>query len=110
MDTASDLDKGIELIAQNEYDAIIIDYHLPPLDGNMLEKWIRDNYQSLPPIVVLTGDHDVWIRRRCLMSGAEDFWLKVDAGNTPNQFFKAVYNAYLRRKKYVGNNETTHIQ
>lgn len=107
MDTASDLAEGIQKVEQNHYDAIILDLHLPPIPSEGVVKFIESSHPKLPPIIVLTGDHNVQVRRQCILAGAQDFWLKSDAMQFPNLFFKAVYNVYLRAKAYAAlHNET----
>lgn len=101
MDTASDLAEGIQKVEQNHYDAIILDLHLPPIPSDGVVKFIESSHSKLPPIIVLTGDHNVWVRRQCIMAGAEDFWLKSDAMQFPNLFFKTVYNTYLRSHRHA---------
>lgn len=101
MDTASDLMEGVQKTESTHYDVVILDLHLPPLKNDAVVKFIESSHGKLPPIIVLTGDQNVWTRRQCMLAGAQDFWLKSDAMQFPNLFFKAVYNVYLRAKAYA---------
>jgi len=96
MDVASTLAQGLERIKETEYDALILDLIVPPMGANDMIQWIYDHADEVKiPIVVLTGDSDVYTRRRCIMAGASDFWLKTDAQERPDLFFKSLYNRYL---------------
>ncbi len=99
MDVASDLAQGIERMKGTEYDALILDLVLPPLTQAEVISWIFENAKlpGIPIISVLTGDEDVYVRRRCIIGGAVDFWVKTDATDRPDLFFKSLYNEYLKR-------------
>lgn len=97
MDVANDLEQGKEKIATVDYDVVIADLKFKGHGADITITWIVEEHDRLPPVVVLTGDEDIYIRRRCMIGGASDFWLKLDAAARPDLFFKAVYNQYLRR-------------
>lgn len=100
MDVASDLESGIEKISEAKekgepYDVVITDLNFQGLGSADTISWLAENQGKLPPIIVMTGDEDIWVRRRCMMFGANDFWLKIDASERPDLFFKSLYNRYL---------------
>lgn len=100
MDVANDLAKGMVKIeeaklAKQPYDIVITDLKFEGRGSDYTMSWIVDNKDKLPPIVVLTGDVDIWVRRKCMMFGASDFWTKDDAQQRPDLFFKSLYNRYL---------------
>ncbi len=97
MDVSSDLDQGIERMRERAYDIIILDLKFQGVGGDKTIDWIFTNSERMPPIVVLTGDTDIWTRRRCMMAGASSFWMKMDATDNPDLFFKDVFNRYLAR-------------
>lgn len=97
MDVAVDLEQAKLKIATTEYDAIIADLKFQGHGADATITWIVENHETLPPIVVLTGDEDIYIRRRCMIGGAADFWIKLDAAARPDLFFKSLYNRYLAR-------------
>lgn len=97
LETANDLQQAEAMIAEKEYDAIIVDLTIPPNNSAFTESWIAERSEALPPLIVLTGDDDIYTRRRCMMLGASDFWLKDDAQERPDLFFKSLYNKYLSR-------------
>lgn len=95
METASSLAEGITKMDSEQYDVVITDLKFEGHGGEETISWLADNQGKLPPIIVLTGDDDIFIRRRCMMFGANDFWTKTDAQERPDLFFKSVYNRYL---------------
>jgi putative two-component system response regulator len=58
-----------------EFDAILLDLHMPEVDGfDLMRVFVEQiGNEAYAPILVLTGDHRVNIRRRALASGAKDF-------------------------------------
>jgi CheY-like chemotaxis protein len=65
IDVAFDAHDAIRKIEDNLLDLLIIDYHLPGLDGRQLYEWIASNHPSLKRHVVFsTGDiYDETIER-----------------------------------------------
>lgn len=97
LDTASDLETGLARLSGTKYDAVILDLSLPPKTPDEVISFIFERAAELPPIIVLTGDENVWTRRRCIMAGAAGFFTKHAANLVPNLFFKEIYNEYLKR-------------
>lgn len=100
MEIASNLEQGIERIEEakakgDPFDVVITDLKFQGLGSDATVSWLAENQGKLPPIIVMTGDEDIWVRRRCMMFGANDFWLKLDAVDRPDLFFKSLYNRYL---------------
>lgn len=69
------VEKGIELIKNHEIDLIIIDYHLPVINGMVGVKLIRA-LSSTVPIIVLTVEESQEIADAFIEAGASDFALK----------------------------------
>lgn len=97
METATSLIESEALIAKESFDVIILDLNLDIDGAEKSISWVANNHARLAPIVVLTGDEDIFIRRRCMMLGAAQFFTKTDAQAFPNLFFKILYNEYLKR-------------
>lgn len=97
MDVASDFEQGKHRIATTVYDAIICDLKFKGQGSEETTSWLFENADKLPPVIILTGDVDIWTRRRCMMAGAASFWIKMDAAEYPDLFFKDVFNRYLAR-------------
>lgn len=69
---------GLIMIAGNAYDLILMDLRMPGMDGLTAIRQIRarvDDKAKLP-IIVVTADTGLNIRRDCLEAGADDVLLK----------------------------------
>lgn len=97
MHVAATLEQGEARLQGTEYDAVIVDLTLPPLAADQVISWIFEHAPILPPVFVLTADEHIETRNRCMLAGAEGFWLKLDAQERPDLFFKNIYNATRRR-------------
>lgn len=104
MDVANDLEQGIAKMKNSKYDAIILDLKFQGKGADDTITFISEHSEdkNMPPIIVLTGDEDIFVRRRAMLAGASGFWTKIDAQDRPDLFFKAVYNQYLKRLKETG--------
>lgn len=73
--TASNVEKGIEEFKDNAIDLIIIDYHMPVINGMIGVKLIRALSKQVP-IIVLTVEENQEIADAFIEAGASDFALK----------------------------------
>jgi CheY-like chemotaxis protein len=78
MTEACDAESGLALVAQNDYDVILMDLRMPGMDGLAAIRLIRarDDAKADAPIIVVTADNAFGIRERCLEAGADDVLLK----------------------------------
>lgn len=97
LDTASSMEQAKQKLSTTVYDAVILDLGMAPEGQGAVMAWLANETGNLPPVIVLTGDEDIWVRRRCMMFGASQFFTKRDASEFPNLFFKVLYNEYLKR-------------
>lgn len=74
-DTAENGKQGVEKFRNHDYDLVLVDYHMPELDGIETVKAIR-KVNSHTPILVLTVDERQEIADRFMQEGANDFALK----------------------------------
>lgn len=95
-----------QAIAEHHPDLILMDLHMPGLDGMRLTALIRQNpQQQLLPIVFLTGDVDPERQFEVLDSGADDFLTKPIR---PRHLVAAVANRIRRsRQQALGGSSTT---
>ncbi|CDQ18653.1 response regulator [Halobacillus karajensis] len=74
-DTASNGREGVDLFLKGTYDVILVDYHMPEMDGLQTVRELR-KHNTVVPILVLTVDERQEIADRFLEEGATDFALK----------------------------------
>ncbi len=70
--------KARDVLVGKQVDLIILDLHMPQMDGFEVLAEIRPllHPEEYLPVVVLTGDDDPELRRRALAAGAMDFLAK----------------------------------
>lgn len=73
--TATNVEMGIELFKDNDVDLVIIDYHMPLINGMLGVKIIR-SISDLVPIIVLTVEESQETADAFMDAGANDFALK----------------------------------
>lgn len=73
----TDAHKVCELFQQHRFDLIVLDLNMPYLDGFQIMSRLRAlAVESLPPILVVTAQHDQACRVRALQEGAADYITK----------------------------------
>ena len=88
---------ALEMTNEQEFDVIITDIRMPEMPGLELLKCLQNNENTKKiPVVVLTGDHDLTLKRKALELGA------VDLLNKPvnKEDLVARINNVLKLKKY----------
>lgn len=73
--TASEVKEGLALFREQHPDIILIDYHMPQINGIEGVRLLRQLCGSVP-IIVFTIDEDQQVADRFLEAGATDFALK----------------------------------
>src|SRR4051794_12576670 len=69
---AEDIDAGKEKTSDTEYDCIFLDYNLPGGSGIELLKYIRNN-NNPSPVIIVTSQGDVNIAVDAMKYGASDY-------------------------------------
>ncbi|MGF1675008.1 MAG: ATP-binding protein, partial [Rivularia sp. (in: cyanobacteria)] len=72
---ASDYSGAFEILAENEFDCIFVDYLLPGKDGLALVQEIRTSGSKVP-LIVLTGQGDEQTAVQLMKAGASDYITK----------------------------------
>ncbi|MDP1650430.1 MAG: ATP-binding protein [Rubrivivax sp.] len=70
---------AVQALRERRYDVVLMDLHMPVLDGEAATRAIRalpDAGRSTVPIVALTADAFAETRERCLVAGMNDFLAK----------------------------------
>jgi two-component system copper resistance phosphate regulon response regulator CusR len=75
VDLATDGEEGLQLSTEIDYDAIILDWNLPRLDGFTVLKKLRKS-GSQARVLFLSARKDVSDRVAALSAGADDFLVK----------------------------------
>lgn len=64
--------KALEYLKNDSYDLLLVDYHMPDINGLKLVKEIR-KIDEMIPILVLTVDESLDLAEKFLKAGADDF-------------------------------------
>jgi DNA-binding response OmpR family regulator len=72
VDTASDGEAGIRKVGEKNYDIVLLDIHLPKMDGFQVLGYIKDNLPRTK-VIVLTAHTDVKNAIQSVKLGARDF-------------------------------------
>ena len=78
MDEADGAQEGLRMIAEADYDLILMDLRMPGMDGMEAIRSVRlraDDKAKLP-IIVLTADAAAGLRERCMAAGADEVLFK----------------------------------
>ncbi len=68
-------EKGLDLLAQNAFDAVVLDYSLPKKNGLEILKSIKKQ-KILTPVIMVTGQGDERIAVEAMRQGAHDYLVK----------------------------------
>ncbi|OUS27289.1 hypothetical protein A9Q99_14835 [Gammaproteobacteria bacterium 45_16_T64] len=94
---AQDYQEAIQLLGKQQFDCLILDYHLGGQDGLELIKEIHAELLSHAPIVILSGVDEEDTMLRCLKEGAQDYLLKSEI--TSNSLVRAIN--YSKERKQI---------
>jgi signal transduction histidine kinase/CheY-like chemotaxis protein len=76
IDEATSAAEGLGRIGSGRYDCLLLDYHLPGVDGTELLREIRTTTPALP-VVMMTGQGDEEIAVELMKAGAADYLPKA---------------------------------
>jgi diguanylate cyclase (GGDEF)-like protein len=96
--------EGIALAAEQEFDAILLDYRLPDQDGIEVLRALRSDRSKGVAVLMLSRQEDEALAELCLDAGAQDFLLK-DEVNT-RRLLRAVRQARQRYQMEVALNDS----
>lgn len=79
--TAENAEKALYLARSQPFDAILLDIHMPGMNGIELCKAIRrDSQLNTLPILMISASQDENLRTECFLWGADDFIAKPYSG------------------------------
>jgi PAS domain S-box-containing protein len=88
-------EEALELCRTHAVDCVLLDYHLPGMNGlEFLQRLRGGEGHAVPPVVMLTGRGSERTAVQALKAGADDYLVKSDV--TPQSLFRAVRNALER--------------
>ena len=78
MAEAADAQTGLDMIDSGGFNVVLMDLRMPGMDGLTAIRHIRarEDGKADLPVVVVTADTAVDLRRRCLESGADEVLMK----------------------------------
>ena len=79
IDESSDMASSIQMIKDNNYDAMLLDLYLPDTEGIATIQKMINNIKTIGkniPIIVLTGYEDYSIGRKAFDMGIREFLIK----------------------------------
>lgn len=76
LDAAPDGPTGLHLATQGHYDAVVLDWMLPRMDGTELLRRLRQDARSPVPVIMLTARADLPDKIVGFRAGADDYLTK----------------------------------
>jgi len=90
---------AIEILRKNNnFDVILMDIHMPEMDGIEATKFIRNHMKLKIPIIGFTANSSKTERDLCLTSGMNDYVTKTFV---PEDFYEKLSKAIPMKKKYA---------
>jgi diguanylate cyclase (GGDEF)-like protein/PAS domain S-box-containing protein len=91
--------QGIQLALDQQPDLVLLDYHLPDLNGLEFLAELRDETGVMPvPVMMLTGTDNVAVAVEAMRHGARDYLVK-DTERNHLQLLPAVIERVLREQR-----------
>ena len=75
-DAAPDGKSGLGMVQANHYDAIVLDWMMPRMDGLTMLTQLRDELKSRTPVIMLTAKDQLGSKLQGFEAGADDYLVK----------------------------------
>lgn len=75
-DAAPDGRSGLGMVQANHYDAIVLDWMMPRMDGLAMLTQLRDGLKSRTPVIMLTAKDQLDSKLQGFEAGADDYLVK----------------------------------
>lgn len=102
-DTAADGPRGMDLLGSKSYDLVLLDLHMPGMDGIAVTEWIRETHPEIP-VIVMTGHATVESSIRALRLGAYDY---IQKPFTLDEIERTILNCLEKQRLQKRNTELT---
>jgi diguanylate cyclase (GGDEF)-like protein len=93
---AATADEALQTFASAPFDAVLLDYRLPDMDGLEVLRRMNSRRMGSTAILMLTGMDDDDLATQCIEAGAQDFLLKQEI--SPRRLLRAVTHARMRHR------------
>lgn len=98
--------EAIEALGKEEFDVVLMDIHMPDMDGFEATRIIRDPGSSVRnhhiPIIAVTADAMKGERELCIQGGMNDY---ISKPFNPEDLFTKIRKLYLNAPKKPGNDD-----
>jgi len=102
VDIAFDGESGIQCVENKPYDLVLLDYHLPDINGLEVLKRLTKR-RHCPPVIMLTTGGDERVALQALESGAADYAVK-DTGQFYFDLLPAIMQAAYMKDQLMREN------
>ncbi len=93
--------EGLQLAHEQKPDCVLLDYHLPDLDGLEFLGELRNDLGEIPvPVMMLTGADNASVAVEALKRGAQDYLVK-DANRQYLELLPAVIERVMRERQMM---------
>ncbi|WP_337997078.1 putative bifunctional diguanylate cyclase/phosphodiesterase [Oleispirillum naphthae] len=93
---AATADEALQTFAHGSFDAVLLDYRLPDMDGLEVLRRMNSRRLGSTAILMLTGMDNDDLATQCIEAGAQDFLLKQEV--SPRHLQRAVTHARMRHR------------
>lgn len=95
---AHSAEDALSLLTNVRFDVILMDYHLPGMDGIEATHFLTQKMDvQNAPVVILSNNDDQTLSERCINAGAQDFVLKSEI--TQDRILRAINQSFQRHAK-----------
>jgi len=102
--------EGLQLAHSQKPDCVLLDYHLPDLNGLEFLAELRNDLGEIPvPVMMLTGTDNVSVAVEAMKSGAQDYLVK-DVNRQYLELLPAVIERVLRERRALTDKEHMEVR
>jgi two-component system, sensor histidine kinase and response regulator len=94
--------EAVESFHRNKYDLILMDVHMPEMDGFEATRLIRENEKNISshtPIIAMTADAMYGDKEKCIKAGMDDY---ISKPVYPEKIIEAIEKVVFNKEKHMG--------